>query len=292
MSILKSKKRAAETRQLKKSDIAFYRMTGVFAIACIFVLLVLRMESTLFLKESSGENLTYNLNRVFTSPWFIVPAVMVFAASVVWFVYNKKKKTDESTRLFTSTNALVVAIYLASFVLCFGVSKSSDMHGFFITYTVIAAIIYYVSKIYNYDFTLFSSVTAVNVLAVYLLANRFSALFVFVKLVIVALSVAAVFLFNKQINGMKLSKKRKESYLIYPAYVSAAMGAVFMFIRFLSTLSSYFSIGSFETAETSPALAVKIADFAASVDLKVMFMAFLIEYIVFAIIYTLRLIRD
>ena len=72
----------------------------------------------------------------------------------------------------------------------------------------------------------------------------------------------------------------------------AAMGAVFMFIRFLSTLSSYFSIGSFETAETSPALAVKIADFAASVDLKVMFMAFLIEYIVFAIIYTLRLIRD
>ena len=46
LATLKNRKADAK-RQLKKADIDFYKMTGVFAIACIFVLLVLKMESTL-----------------------------------------------------------------------------------------------------------------------------------------------------------------------------------------------------------------------------------------------------
>ena len=281
LAILKNRKADAK-RQLKKADIDFYKMTGVFAIACIFVLLVLKMESTLIMREASGENVTYNMFKVLSNPVFLVLGSLVLAASVVWFVFCRKKNIDESRRLFTSTNALSIALYLTVFVMCFGKSKTAGLHGFFITFTVICAVLYYVSKIYNADFTLFSTVTAVNVLAVYLVANRFDALSIIVKLVVIALCVAAIILTDKKIKSLKLTKKHKEAFLIYPAYVSVGLGAVFMFVRFLSTLAAFSS--------TSAAAVISTA--AAAVDLKVMFMAFLVEYIVFAIIYTLRLIRE
>ncbi len=288
MSILKNRKRAEQKQQLKKSDIDLYKMTGVFAIACIFVLFVFKMKST----QIGAGNLTYAVYELFTNPLFLVMASGVFLASVVWFVYSKNKKIDESRRIFTSTNGLVLAVYLAIFVVCFGMSKTANLHGFFITLTVVGAVVYYVSKIYNPDFTMFSAITAVNVLAVYLLAYRFDAMFVVLKILIVGFGVGAVVLFDKRIKNMKLSKKRKDSFLIYPAFVSVAMGAIFMFVKFLSTLAYYFPAGTLQAEQSSATLTVKIANFAASVDLKVMFMAFLIEYIVFAIIYTLRLIRD
>ena len=281
MATLKNRKADAK-RQLKKADIDFYKMTGVFAIACIFVLLVLKMESTLVARQASGENVTYNMYKILSNPVFLVIGLLVLAASIVWFVLSRKKKVDESRRLFTSTNALSLALYLTAFVLCFGTSNTAGLHGFFITFTVICAVLYYVSKIYKSDFVLFSVVTAVNVLAVYLLANRFSVLSVIAKLVIIALCVAAIILTDKKIKGLKLTKKSKDAFLIYPAYVSAGLGAVFMFVRFLSTLAAFSATGA----------ASAISVVAAAVDFKVMFMAFLIEYIVFAIIYTLRLIRE
>ena len=293
MSMLKNRKKEETRYQLKKSDIDFYRMTGVFAIACIFVLLVMRMESTLIMKQASGENVTYNVYKLLSNPLFLAPLVVLLAAGVVWFAYCKIKKIDESGRLFSSTNAFSLSVYLAVFVLCFGRNVSGNMHGFFITFTVVSAIVYYVSKIYDRDFTLFSVITAVNVLAVYLMVYRFDALFVIAKLIIIALSFGAIVMTNKKIKSMKISKKRKEAFLVGPAYVSAAMGAVFMFIRFLSILPSFTATGaSLEAAENSATLITAISGFAASVDLKVMFMAFLIEYIIFAIVYTLRLIRD
>lgn len=292
MSILKNRRKNDAKRPLKKSDIDFYKMTGVFAIACIFVLLVLNMESTSMLSAASGENLTFNFYRVLSSTWFAVLGVIALAACVGWFVYSKKKAVDESGRIFTSTNCLALALYLLVFALCFGTNKASGMHGFFITFTVICAVVYYVSKIYNADFTLFSVITAVNVLAVYLLVYRFSALYVIVKLALIAASVAAIVLVDKKIKGMKLSKKRRDSYLIFPSYVSAALGAVFMFVRFLTTLPSYYAAGLSEDAHGVPAFVLNISNLATSVDMNVMFMVFLVEYIVFAIIYTLRLIRD
>lgn len=290
--MLKNKKKNGNSVKLSKSDIDLYKMTGVFAIACIFVLLVLRMESTLILREASGDNLTYNVRMFCSNPLFLVPAACVLAAAVVWFAYAKVKKIDESGRIFTSTNALSLALYLTVFVLCFGAKRIGDMHGFFISLTVIGAVTYFVSKIYRTDFTLFTTVTAANVLAVQLSANRFDIVFILAKIAVIAVSFASIVMCSKKIKSMKLTKKRKSSFLIAPAYVSAAMGAVFMFVRFLSTLAAYVPLSAEETATGSSGAVVAIADFAAAIDMKVMFMAFLFEYIIFAIVYTLRIIKE
>lgn len=267
LAILKNKKVNGGKKPLSKSDIDFYKMTGVFAIACIFVLLVLRMKSTMIMRAASGEDVTYNVYKLLSSPFFIVPALAALAASAVWFAVSKKKKIDESRRIFTSTNCLSIALYLTVFVLCFGKNPNYQNHEFFIAFTVICAVAYYVSKIYNADFTLFSIVTAVNSMTVFLLASKFDAASVIAKLVVLAASVAAIIIVDKKIKSMKISKKRKSGYLTVPAYVSVALGAFCMFIRMNTAFSA--------------ALAVDR-----------LLMAFLVEYIVFAIYYTLRLIRD
>ncbi len=267
MAILKNKKVSGGKRPLSKSDIDFYKMTGVFAIACIFVLLVLKMKSTVLMRAASGEDVTYNIYKLLSSPFFIVPAIIALGASVVWFALSKKNKVDESRRIFTSTNCLSIALYLAVFALCFGRNPNSENHEFFITFTVICAVIYYVSKIYNADFTMFSVVTAVNSMAVFLLASKFDVMSVIFKLAVVAVSVVAIILVDKKIKSMKISKKRKSDYLTAPAYVSVLLGAFCMFIRMNTAFSATFAVDR-------------------------LLMAFLVEYIVFAIYYTLRLIRD
>lgn len=296
MAILKNKKKSDGKRPLTKADLNFYKMTGVFAIACVFVLLVLKMQNTAMLHQASGENLARNVEGVLSSVWFTVLSVVALAASVVWFAVGRYKKIDESHRLFSSTNCLAVVLYLAVFVLCFRTfrnpSLGDSMYGFFIMFTVICAGIYCISKFGYPDFTMFSAVTAVNVVAVYLLVYRFEALFIVLKLAIIAASIASVVIFNKKINNMKLSKKRKSSFLVAPAYVSVCLGAVFMFVRYLSTLASYFPMGVEGASESSPALVLGIAKIAAAIDIKVMLMVFVIEYVFFAIVYTLRLIRD
>ena len=92
------------------------------------------MESTLVARQASGENVTYNMYKILSNPVFLVIGSLVLAASIVWFVLSRKKKVDESRRLFTSTNALSLALYLTAFVLCFGTSNINVNFFFSLAY--------------------------------------------------------------------------------------------------------------------------------------------------------------
>ncbi len=81
--------------KLTKSDVALYKMVGVFAIASIFVLLVMKMADTVIERQITGRNLTYNFYEFFHTPIFAVLAAVLLIGSAAWFIYSKIKKIDE-----------------------------------------------------------------------------------------------------------------------------------------------------------------------------------------------------
>ena len=110
MSSFKKKKQSLQV--LSKSDIDFYKMTGVFALACIFVLLALKMQNSRIERIMSGKDLTYNFYMFCKTPLFAVIAAAAVIGAVAWFTVCRVKKYDESGSLFTSANCLVLVGYL------------------------------------------------------------------------------------------------------------------------------------------------------------------------------------
>ncbi len=267
LSSFKNKK-AANDYQLTKSDVALYKMVGVFALASIFVLLGINMQNSRLERASTGRNITHNFYEFCRTPWFWVLAVIVVMGSAGWFVLNKVKKADESLKIFSSTNCLSIAIYLLFFTLCFGVYPNSTLHGFFIVVTIAAAAIYYISKFYKADFIFYSAVTAVMSVFVYLWAQNFDVSVCIAKTVVILACAAACVMFKLFIANLKISRKRKTAYLVFPSYISAVLGAVFLFWRYFTVNSPVF------------------------LTLSNMLTVMLVQYIVFAIVYTIRLIRD
>ncbi len=254
--------------KLTKSDAALYKMVGVFAIVSVFVLLAMKMADTRLERQLTGRNLTYNFYRFCHTPYFAVLAVLLLAGAVGWFVYCKVKKVGEETRIFSSTNCLFLVLYLAFFSACFGMYPGSMLHGFFITVTIAAAAIYYISKFYKADFTFYSLLTAFMAVAVYLWAQNFDLPVVILKAVIVIGAAVSCTVFKKSIGKLKVSRKKKTTYLVFPSYISAVIGCVFLFWRYFTISGPLFlTLGGM---------------------LTLMF----VQYIVFAIVYTIRLIRD
>ena len=268
MSSFKKKKQQTKYT-LSKSDIDFYRMTGVFAIACVFVLLVLKMQDSGMEKIASGRNLTYNFYQFCHTPVFAIVAVAALLGAVAWFAYSKFKKVDESSKIFTSTNCLCVVLYLAFFSACFGMNVGSNLHGFFIAATIAAAALYYVSKIYKADFVFYSVITAVFAVCIYLWGLKFEAFMIVLKLAIIAAGAVGCVFFKRRLSDMKVTKKTKAAYLIFPAYVSLILGAVFLFWGRVFTI-------------VSPLFLSRIS----------MLVVLFVQYIVFAIVYTIRLIKE
>lgn len=267
MSSFKRKKQ--DRYALSKSDIDFYKMTGVFAIVCVFVLLALNMQSSQTEHISSGKDLTYNFYSFCHTPLFVVMAVALAAGALAWFIYSKVKKVDESGKIFTSTNCLCIAAYLALFCACFGLVQGSRLHGFFIAVTIGAAVLYYVSKLYNADFVIFSAVTAVFAMAVNLFAMMFDLHILVIKVVIIALGVVSCVYFHKKIDSLKVSKQKKASFLKFPVYIPLALGALFLFWAGIPGLQNMLFLNR-----------------------SMMMMVLLVQYIVFAIVYTIRRIKD
>ena len=255
---------------LSKADIDFYKMTGVFAIACVFVLLTMRMEGTMLERMSSGQNLTYNFYRFFNSVAFVIVAAVALLGAVAWFAVSKVKKVDESKRLFTSTNCLSIVIYMLFFSVCLGYKMHSNLHGFFIASTVVLAALYVISKIYDYDFVLYSGVSGILTLMLYLAAGNFEPAFMAAKIVVSLLAVAAIVAVRARIHTLKVSKKKKMSYIFVPSYIAALLGIIFMFCRLFT-----YNVASLQFLNGS-----------------IMVMVMCIQYIVFAIIFTIRLIRE
>ena len=270
MLVLSSfKKKTKGNYILRKSDVDFYKMTGVFAVCCVFVLLVIKMQDTVTERIASGRNLTHNFYSLCRTPLFIAVLIAAVAASVVWFVYCRKKHIDESFRILSSSGCLALMGYLVFFTLCFGTGRGSSLHGFFIAVTIALAVLYYASKIYKYDFIFYSGITAVFAVCIYLWALNFEVYFIVLKLLVIAAAIAACAVFGKRIKALKITKKTKASFLVFPAYISLVLGGVFLFWgRFFTLLSPLF------------------------LSRTIMLVILLVQYIVFAIVYTIRLIRE
>lgn len=267
MSSFKKKKTNKYT--LSKGDIDFYKGAGVFAIVCVFVLLVLNMQGSQIESISSGKDLTYNFYAFCHTPLFYVLAVLAVAGSVCWFVFSKVKKVDESMRIFTSTNCLSLVLYLGFFTACFGLRESSTNHGFFIGATIALAVVYYISKFYNADFVIYSIVTGVLAATVQLWALLFDTPYVLIKAAIIAAAVVAVVVFKTKISKLKVTKQTKSKFLVFPCYVVIALGAVFLFWRGFPFLQQMLFLNR-----------------------DSMLIGLFAQYIVFAIVYTVRRIKD
>ena len=279
MSSFKKKKQSIGA--LSKSDIDFYKMTGVFALACIFVLLALKMQNSRIERIVSGKDLTYNFYMFCKTPLFAVISAVALIGTVAWFVVCKVKKINESKSLFTSTNCLVLVGYLVFFTLCFGIREGSTNHGFFIVATIIAATLYYISKLYNIDFVMYSVVTSFFAAAIGLWAMMFETAFVILKLVIIALGIAVCVIFNKKINSLKISKRKKETFLTFPIYIPLVFGSVFLFWAYFQNLPFFRS--------SEVLLSIQKLIF---LNRNTMLIILFVQYIAFAIVYTIRRIKD
>ena len=275
------KKKRNDSYVVKKSDIEFYKMTGVFAVACVFILLVLKMKDTGLERIASGRNLTYNFYQMCHTPLFTVVAILAVAASILWFVIAMKKKVDESYRVFSSKNCLALVLYLLFFCACFGFYFQSSLHSFFIVCTVCLMLLYYASKLYASDFMIYSSLTALCAVSVYLWAMKFEPHMVVLKLALSALAVVVCVLFKKRISKLKVSKQKKSEFLVFPSYIVSVIGILFMFWAYFQNMEF------FRASEVM--LKLQSAIF---LNRSMMLMVIFVQYIVFAIVYTVRRIKD
>ena len=282
MLVLSSfKKKKNDSYVLKKSDIEFYKMTGVFAIACVFVLLVLKMKDTGLERIATGRNLTHNFYTFSRTPAFIILALAALAGAVAWFVFCKVKKIDESYRVFSSTDCLSLVLYLGFFCACFSSNSASSLHVFFIVVTICLALLYYASKVYGIDFVVYSSLTLAASSFVYLWAMRFEPYMVVLKVFLCAAGIAVCVLYKKNLNCLKVSKQKKASFLVFPCYIVVALGIVFMFWAFFQNMSFFM--------KSEALMALQRAIF---LNRSMMLAVLFAQYIVFAIVYTVRRIRD
>ena len=266
---------------LTKADIDFYKMTGVFAIACVFVLLAIKMQGTRTVYAATGGNLTANFYNFCRTPLFAAVSIAAIVGTAVWFVWCRIKKVDESKRIFSSTDCLAVLLYLGFFTACFGIKQGSELHGFFISATVFAAALFYVSKIFKSDFIVYSAITGIMAMSIYLWAMLFDASVVVIKLVVIVACVAICVLYKRKIASLKLSKQTKSSFLVFPCYVAIALGAVLLFWAYFQNMEFF---------RSSPWL-TNLQRIIFLNSGKMLF-GIVMQYIVFAIVYTVRRIKD
>ncbi len=262
MAKQKSKKVA-----LKKSDIDFYKMTGVFGIACVFIVLTLKMQSTMVFPMASGKNLTFNIFSLFQSPVFLGICAVLAMTVVCWFFLSRTRKIKESQRLFSSYDALFLTLYLAVFYVCFGLKSGSTQHTFFLSFTIIASLLFYIFKLYKFDFFFFSIMNALFAFAIHFLADYFSTPAQIGAKCMVILAGAAISAVVIVKTKAKL-KNSKRTFLFFPVFISLVFFAAFMFWKMFTMNSELF------------------------LTKKAMLVIMLIQYLIAAIVYTIRLIRE
>ncbi len=268
MSAIIKQRKKQDKYTLSKSDIEFYRMAGVFGLVCIFVLLVMNMKNSLTERIAGGNNLTYNFYMFCRTPIFWILGAVMVGGVLGWYVYNRVKKIDESKRIFTSANCLVLVAYLIFFSLCFGVRYPSSVHTSFIAATICLALLYYISKFYGMDFVAYSVITAVISMTVSTVAMVFDPYAIVIKVAAIVAMLAVCLHVNKKIAALKVSKQKKASFLKFPMYIPVALGICFLFWA------------------ATPLQSVML------LNRNIMLMLMLLQYVVFAIIYTIRLIKD
>lgn len=276
MSSKLSQGKRTNTNSIKKSDVDFYKMSSMFFILCAMVLLIMKVSTTLAQRHSSGLNMAYELYKLFRHPAYIAVAAVLLIASAVWVAVSKVKKIDESLKVLSSVNALALMLYVAFFSAYFGVrivNNAADCM-FILAVTIVLAVLYYVSKIYHQDFMLFSIENAVLAALLYrywhVYTTRGIVGKVLLAVVFAALGIAASWYIKKNCAKHPSQRAKQRSSLFFPYYISLAFWTVFMFIKIANV-----------TGEAP-----------LSINSATMLTVMLAQYIVFAIVYTIKLIRE
>ena len=276
MSSRFSRNSSKKKESISKKDIDFYKMSVLFFIACGVVMLILKASSTLNVRQATGGNMAYELNRIFNSPVYIGIVSVLLVCAFAWYIFCRVKKKDESEKTFSSINAVALMIYVTAFSAYFGRRVINNIKDcmFALIATIALVLIYYISKIYYRDFLVFSIENAVLALFLYRYWHVYTTPGIVGKILLIVAAAAIGFASSVLIKSKFVSrnkstdKKRFYTPMFFPYYISLAVWAVFMFIKLPDPLgASVFTIGQ-------------------------MLIAFLVQYIVFAIIYTIKLINN
>ena len=273
MSSKLSHKKRETSANFKKSDMDFYRMSAMFFLLCGALLLILKVSTTITVRQATGHNMGYELYKLFRHPAYIVFVGILLVASIVWVIVSRVKKVNEHDRVFSSINALALMLYVVGFSAFFGIrivnNASSCM--FALAATIILALLYYISKIFHRDFLLFSIENALLTLLLYRYWPIYTTRGIVGKFLLVVAFAAVGFAFIPYLKKRQTrphNARKSDAPLMFPYFVSLVIWTVFMFIKLPDIAGEPF------------------------IHSDTMLTLMLVQYIVFAIVYTIKLIRE
>ena len=272
MSSKLSPKKKTTAPHISKSDVDFYKMSALFFILCGLVLYILKISSTLAERKASGLNMAYELYELFGNPVYKIALLVLLAASFAWFAFSKIKKKDESLSIVSSTNVLWGMLYVTFFSAFFGVQhvNRKDYCMLILAITIALAIVYYVYKIYHRDFFALTVENALLALFLYRYWHIYSTKGIIGKILLIVAFAAmgAVIMLAMKKYKSRAAKGKNVKLMFFPYWISLAFWSVFMFIK----------------VHNPTGIAV--------LNLGTMLTIMLIQYIIFAIVYTIKLIRE
>ncbi len=266
-----NKKLGSQSIVAKKEEVNFWKKSIFFFVIIGVILFIMSISSSLVERQSSGNNIAFELYNLFRSPWYIAVVTALFIASVAWVVFSKLiKRKNENLMYFSSINAFFIMLYVVGFSVYFGhkIINSNAEVTLVLAITIGLAIVYYVSSMYNPDFLIYTVETFLLSLLLYRYWFVYTITGIIGKiLLIVAFAIVGAALLPSLKKHTSRANKRT-SPLCYPYWISLAIWAVFMFIKI----------------NNPTGIAV--------INLSTMLTILLVQYIVFAIVYTIRLIRE
>jgi len=253
-------KKSKEDIQQKNNAIV-NRMMAMFILATAAVVILL------MIKRNGG------VERAFVLDWLIylkIASGVLLAGAIAFFAFRRKKRVDESLKIFNSATLLILAIVLFAVFMLYQYFNNTAM----IMLVIASLVLSFVYSFYQKDYYYYSIFTVIMFLFMYFLRAGISGImwrnilyYISCGLIfLIPIAVAVFFMYLKSRNGkLKLGSKinivMKPSHLYYPFFVGAAIAVVGGVIGL--TLASY---------------------------LIYIMIALLAVYLLFGIIYTIKMI--
>lgn len=237
-----------------KEDILFFRMSVFFVLCAAAVFFLLRLKDTVDLASD-----IYIYSKM---TWCRIVSVLLAALSVGYFVFCRIRKIDESERSFSSGNLASVLCYLSGGFLYWGTTYS-PRYDALITLTVAFALLYFIYHIYPRDFFVFSVSNLVFLSAAWLF-TRGGVKFAIASAIALALCAVCCLWTHRQTLISAGSKRKKR--VFEPIFISFLVTVV------LISLSKFIGVPW--------------------ITYSAMMLAIIVQYAVFGIYYTVKLIRE
>ena len=253
-------KKSKESIQQKNNAIV-NRMMAMFILATVAVVVLL------MIKRNGA------VERAFVLDWLIylkIAGGLLLAGAIAFFAFQRKKRVDESLKVFSSATLLIIAILLFAVFMLYQYFSNTAM----IVLVIASLVLSFVYNFYQKDYYYYSIFTVTVFLFMYFLRSGVSGMiwknilfYISCGLIfLVPAAVSALLMYVKSKNGKaKLGSKinivMRPSYLYYPFFIGAAVAVVGGVIGL--ALASY---------------------------LIYIMIAFLAVYLLFGIIYTIKMI--